>query len=550
MKDNKFTFNARHVAILALGSSTRCRDKIKEIYKSDELSYYEKYRKSEMKDDLLKEVYPAIDLEHINMLIGIFEEAYEKNDFSNIYEIIKSFNPRILRFVKNKTVVDIDEFMNKEFHENKFRKKVGDGIFFDESINEIEMFNEGAVLIYITKQKEQELTGFSLTRTIGHFKMLADNLARREFSKEIPVEVLNKVNELKAIFGLNDAFINRQSDLGNLFDNMIEYEIERRLSAKIGIDTFKKRGIHPDVYDTTRSSVFEKGLFKYIGTLTSFTSYFDIETNLSMSGVPINSKIVDRILYSCLNGKNGNKIPDSELGLLFVSELFIYSIAYHYNDLKYRYLHSEKEKYFDDITRLKSSLESKYNQLEEKEAEMTHVIENNKVTLTDKDNAITRLQNELREHKRLLEKSEKENHSLQQKLELASAENDMLYELLNRKNEIKVNNEEISYDLKIGFIQSKQQLAFFGGNKTTNNQLKGIFNNIIFFEKNTSDISSISNCGAVFINYQWIKHSLSYKIYAKAKKENIPFYYLTGTNTNKVIDQIYESLQTNVEKEV
>ena len=546
MKDNKFTFNARHVAILALGSSTRCRDKIKEIYKSDELSYYEKYRKSEMKDDLLKEVYPAIDLEHINMLIGIFEEAYEKNDFSNIYEIIKSFNPRILRFVKNKTVVDIDEFMNKEFHENKFRKKVGDGIFFDESINEIEMFNEGAVLIYITKQKEQELTGFSLTRTIGHFKMLA----RREFSKEIPVEVLNKVNELKAIFGLNDAFINRQSDLGNLFDNMIEYEIERRLSAKIGIDTFKKRGIHPDVYDTTRSSVFEKGLFKYIGTLTSFTSYFDIETNLSMSGVPINSKIVDRILYSCLNGKNGNKIPDSELGLLFVSELFIYSIAYHYNDLKYRYLHSEKEKYFDDITRLKSSLESKYNQLEEKEAEMTHVIENNKVTLTDKDNAITRLQNELREHKRLLEKSEKENHSLQQKLELASAENDMLYELLNRKNEIKVNNEEISYDLKIGFIQSKQQLAFFGGNKTTNNQLKGIFNNIIFFEKNTSDISSISNCGAVFINYQWIKHSLSYKIYAKAKKENIPFYYLTGTNTNKVIDQIYESLQTNVEKEV
>lgn len=550
MKDNKFIFNARHVAILALGSATRCRDKIEEIYKSDELSYYEKYRKSEMKDDLLKEVYPAIDLEHINMLIGIFEEAYEKNDFSNIYEIIKSFNPRILRFVKNKTVVDIDEFMNKEFYENKFRKKVGDGIFFDESINEIEMFNEAAVLIYIAKQKERELTGFSLTRTIGHFKMLADNLARREFSKQIPVEVLNNVNELKAIFGLNDAFINRQSDLGNLFDNMIEYEIERRLSDKIGIDTFKKRGIHPDVYDTTRSSVFEKGLFKYIGTLTSFTSYFDIETNLSMSGVPINSKIVDRILYSCLNGKNGNKIPDSELGLLFVSELFIYSIAYHYNDLKYRYLHSEKEKYFDGITRLKSSLESKYNQLEEKEAEMTQVIENNKVTLTDKDNAITRLQNELREHKRLLEKSEKENHSLQQKLELASAENDMLYDLLNRKNEIKANNEEISYDLKIGFIQSKQQLAFFGGNKTTNNQLKGIFNNIIFFEKNTSDISSISNCGAVFINYQWIKHSLSYKIYAKAKKENIPFYYLTGTNTNKVIDQIYESLQTNVEKEV
>lgn len=550
MKDNKFTFNARHVAILALGSSTRCRDKIKEIYKSDELSYYEKYRKSEMKDDLLKEVYPAIDLEHINMLIGIFEEAYEKNDFSNIYEIIKSFNPRILRFVKNKTVVDIDEFMNKEFHENKFRKKVGDGIFFDESINEIEMFNEAAVLIYITKQKEQELTGFSLTRTIGHFKMLADNLARREFSKEIPVEVLNKVNELKVIFGLNDAFIDRQSDLGNFFDNMIEYEIERMLSDKIGIDTFKKRGIHPDVYDTTRSSVFEKGLFKYIGTLTSFTSYFDIETNLSMSGVPINSKIVDRILYSCLNGKNGNKIPDSELGLLFVSELFIYSIAYHYNDLKYKYLHSEKEKYFDDITRLESSLESKYNQLEEKEAGMTQAIENNKVTLTNKDNEITRLQKELREHKRLLEKSEKENHSLQQKLELASAENDMLYELLNRKNEIKANNEEISYDLKIEFIQSKQQLAFFGGNKTTNNQLKGIFNNIIFFEKNTSDISSISNCGAVFINYQWIKHSLSYKIYAKAKKENIPFYYLTGTNTNKVIDQIYESLQTNVEKEV
>lgn len=34
MEDNKFIFNASNAAILALGATTRCRDKIEEIYES------------------------------------------------------------------------------------------------------------------------------------------------------------------------------------------------------------------------------------------------------------------------------------------------------------------------------------------------------------------------------------------------------------------------------------------------------------------------------------------------------------------------------------
>ena len=137
----KLTLDIRHLMVLALGSSERSQPTIKRIYRNNELYFYEKYKKSLLSNDELKEIYPAIDLEHINMLIGIVEDAYDNMNFTDIDEIIKAFNSRIFKFIKNQSIIDVDEFLDKEFFHSKHVKKQGTGLFFDEKFHEKQQKN-------------------------------------------------------------------------------------------------------------------------------------------------------------------------------------------------------------------------------------------------------------------------------------------------------------------------------------------------------------------------------------------------------------------------
>lgn len=543
MNDNKFAFNPKHAAILALGSSAKCRIKIEEIYKSDELVYYQKYKTSQLYEDKLKEIYPAIDLEHINMLIGIFEDAYEKNDFNDIYVIVKELNPRILKFLKNKTVIDIDEFLNREFFNNKYKRKIGTGIFFDESVNEGEMYKEAYVLFYVASLNNQCIEGLYKQRVIENYSILQNSLSIHKMVNQPTENALKRLDEFKLLFGLDDVFINRQKSLGDLFDNLIEYQIEAKLCSQVGKDNFQKYGVPISLYDSIRKSIFKTGVFKYIGSYCGFTPLLNFEADLSLASVPINSEITNKIILACINSLKGNNIPETEAGLLLISELYMYAIIYHYNELKDKYLHSEKEKYFEDITNLRNSLNTQYEQLLSKQSEANDIIKRNKTELDDLKKKLAEVNSSLRTTELKLKKKDDELKRINDVNKKLYIENDMLYELLNRDSNTPT---EASYTEKLSFIQSKR-LALFGGNKATINLLKSQFEKIIIFEKNTSDISSIKSCDAVFVNYQWLKHSLSYKLYSLAKTEKIPFIYISGTNIEKIVNQMYDALLTTDE---
>lgn len=539
MDRNDSAFNLKHAAILALGSSVKCRNSIEEIYKTDELNFYNTYKLSPMYNDKVKEIYPAIDLEHINMLIGIFENAYRRCDFNSIYTIAKVLNPRILKFLKNKTIVNIDEFLENEFFRSKYRKRVGNGIFFDESINEGERFKEATVLFYLASLNRQSVEGLYKNRIIGNYYKLVNSLLIHKMAEKPTACDLVKMNELKQSLGLSDDFINRQNNLGDLFDNLIEYQVEAELCRKIGTDTFKKLGVTPSLYDATRTSVFKSGLFKYIGTFTKFTPLLNFETDLSMASIPISQELIDKFIFTCVNAQKENHIPEQEMGLLLTSMLYMYAIIHHYNELKEKYLYSEKEKYFDDITNLKENLNNQLDLLLAKENEIDDIIKKNTSELKELKEKLATATSDLRTMGHEMCKKEDELKKVKDENESLNAKNEMLYELLQMNFENPPS--QIPYAEKLHFIQSKK-IAFFGGNKTTIHQLKNQFEKLIVFEKNTSDISSIISCDAVFVNYQWLKHSLSYKLYSLAKTEKIPFVYISGTNIEKIVTQMYDIL--------
>lgn len=542
MTNNEFIFDIQLAAILSLGSSKVCQKTIKTIYVQNEIYFYEYYKNSKYKDNQLKEIYSAIDLEHINMLIGIFDEAYKTENFVNVNEVIKSLNPRIFKFIKNKNIVAIDEFIEKEFFKSKYRKKVGTGIFFDESFSEQELYANAAVLVYIADRNEQRIAGLYKEQLNQYFTRLEKALFIKQASLKPNAKMINEIDKLKSKLGLTDDFINRQPDLGTFLDNLIEYEIESNACKAIGLEKLKKEGMSPDFYKTTRKNVFKHGLFKYIGVYNIFAPLFDIETDLSLSKTPINSLIINQILFSCVNAMKGNDVPETEVDILFISELFLYSLSYHYNELKDTYLHSEKEKYFDDITSLRDSLNSKYNTIIEEEKELTEKVKSCEKALLNRNIEISQIKSELSSLNKINKKQENQLEKYKNSLEEKQQELDLLYDLLKTKESV---SNDVAYDDKVKYIKSKK-IAMFGGNKTTLKQLASLLGNISFYEKNTSDLSALSQCDAIFINYEWLKHSVSFKMWSYAKKANIPFYYTIGTNISKLIDQIYDSLITQI----
>jgi len=535
--ENKRKINIRHAVILSLGSAVQCIKIINEIYESNELYYYEMYKKSSMKNDLIKEHYPANNLESINKLIGIFENDYENNSFNNIDIIIKAFNPRIFKYLKNKTIVDIDEFLDKEFFNNKFKNKVGDGLFFDENLNENEIYNNSIVLIYLARRNDIEVVGTYANQTFLFFEKKIYSLIIKKISKNPRPFIQELMEKIRKDLNLTNEFIKRQPDLGTFLDNLIEYKIEEILITQHG-QNYKKYGVLPELYNKARDQVFKMDFYRYIGVFTLACSLQDIDSELFMETVPINNEVVDKILFSCANANKGNKVPESEIPLLFIAELFVYSLSYHYNDLKYKFIHSQKQKYFDDVTKLRDMLTEKYEKVLLDEKNLNKKLVENESKVKNMQDEILKLKDELRYYTKKNEKQEKIIAEEKELLDGYKQENEILLDQIG----IADIESDIPYEDMINAIKDNK-IALVGGNKSSLAKLKKQFTNLIVIEKNTDDIAGINACKAIFINYQWLKHSLVYKIWSEAKVENVPIFYLSGTNIKQIVIQIYNSLK-------
>jgi len=493
--------------------------------------------------DELKEIYLANDLEHINMLIGIFEDAYINDDFTNVDLIIKELNPRIFKFIKNKTVIDIDEFVNREFFSNKIRKKVGTGKYFDENFSEEEICNNTTALVYVAIRLKIKFYGEYIEKTYEHYQMLVNSFLQSMRFKYYgdSIEIKENIIKLKEKLNITDEFINRQENVGTFLDNYIEYEIENEFALKYGTEKFDDVQFFYPKYKSFRDYLFTQKKLRYIGVLTIFTPLFGIEANVFLNKVPINTEVVDKILYSCIGAIESNKVPESELNILFAAELYLYALIEEYNQLKYKYLNSEKDKYFDDITALKENLEIKYKELEEKENELILRATEAEEKYKSVEEQIKNQSGEIRRLSKLVEKQEKIIEQSEEKITNKDYEIEILKSIIeNQKNEV----ISISLEAQVNYLKNKK-IAIFGGNKSSIKQLNDLLNNIVVFEVNTKDISSVNNCDVIFINYQWMKHSLFYKIDSLKNKTKTPIFYISGTNVKQIIGQMYQCIKNS-----
>lgn len=538
----KLTLDIRHLMVLALGSSEKSQPTIKQIYRNNELYFYEKYKKSLLSNDELKEIYPAIDLEHINMLIGIIEDAYDNMNFANIDEIIKAFNPRIFKFIKNKSIIDVDEFLDKEIFHSKHIKKQGTGLFFDEKFDETYIFNTAAILTYVAVRNGLGIKGVFVERVYRYYQNLANSLYQQYRVEKIPEDLIPKIELLKKEYNLEDDFVNRQETVGNLFNNLIEYSIEKKMIDHYGYDLFKKRGMTTEEYDRERTKIFKVGMYRYLGIINMFLPIFGIEGNIFFSKIPVNSDIVNRVLFSCLSAMTCNNVPKENLDQLIISELLIYGLAHQYKELKQSYLFSEKEKYFDDLSLLKQETEKKHNELIQKEEELNLILSKSTSELQEIKEKNTEKDNTIRNLKKQIEKIEKENEKLKGSLLKQKEENDILKKVIesNEKDII-----EISLDEKLETLNTKK-IAIIGGNTNAFKQLKGYLMNVTAYYNSTDDLSGLENYDAIFINHQWISHSLFNKVWSLRNKINVPIRFISGTNAKQIIDKIYIELKENV----
>lgn len=530
--------NIRYLAIISLGSSIRCKDIITEIYKEKELYFYKKYRDSKLKEDQLKEIYAATDLERINMLIGIFEDAYERSDFSNIDKIVKTFNPRIQKTLKNETIANVDEFIDREFIHNKYIKKVGTGLFFNEIVSEVEIISTGVVFLYMAVRNGLEITGYFINRLSYVCQVMEESTAKFGKIGRITDSHRKVIDQLKQKFKLEDDFVNRQTSLGNMLTNLIEYRTEEKLISRIGLEKLKQNGYSSEVYDSTRNGLFTESYFKYIGAINSLLPYFGVGGDYFFEKVPINSKIIDTILEACIRANINNRIEEEEIPALFITELMIYGLEQQYAELKHLYLNSEKDKYYDDLTNLieennkkKEELEAYEQKIVSERSTIKKELENSQRLNKEKDETIRQLRKQL-------EKTSKENTDLEQTLLKQQKANEILKEVCSAKIEEK---SSVTFEERLSTLNSKR-IAIVGGNTNAFKQLKKYLPNITAYYSETADLSALNNLDAVFINHEWISHSLFYKVWNVKDKMNGSLYFISGTNVKQIISQMYNQI--------
>lgn len=530
--------NIRYLAIISLGSSIRCKDIITEIYKEKELYFYKKYRDSKLKEDQLKEIYAATDLERINMLIGIFEDAYERSDFSNIDKIVKTFNPRIQKTLKNETIANVDEFIDREFIHNKYIKKVGTGLFFNEIVSEVEIISTGVVFLYMAVRNGLEITGYFINRLSYVCQVMEESTAKFGKIGRITDSHRKVIDQLKQKFKLEDDFVNRQTSLGNMLTNLIEYRTEEKLISRIGLEKLKQNGYSSEVYDSTRNGLFTESYFKYIGAINSLLPYFGVGGDYFFEKVPINSKIIDTILEACIRANINNRIEEEEIPALFITELMIYGLEQQYAELKHLYLNSEKDKYYDDLTNLieennkkKEELEAYEQKILSERSTIKKELENSQRLNKEKDETIRQLRKQL-------EKTSKENIDLEQTLLKQQKANEILKEVCSTKIEEK---SSVTFEERLSTLNSKR-IAIVGGNTNAFKQLKKYLPNITAYYSETADLSALNNLDAVFINHEWISHSLFYKVWNVKDKMNGSLYFISGTNAKQIISQMYNQI--------
>ena len=530
--------NIRHAFIISVGLSRNCWDTVNEIYAKDEEKYYERYINSGFVNDAIKNLFTIRVEEIINKTIGIVEDCYAINNFIKLERIIRQIHPSILNFVKkSNSTVELEKF------KDRYLASPFTGEILDE-LSESDVFAIIVSVIYASQLYGKDVGG---TVTVKLFQDYWNGFTRKAYlsynrykTTHFGEDWTKEIEEAYKVLDLDPKKEVKEDKLELFVDAYIEKYVRKKCEEE-GFTISKDGNLPYNSYKDIRSNIFTLKPTNYIGAFSRLMDTLGIDCMDAFNDTPMNKDILNMVFKDLALSKLGNNITDEESALYAISAIFIYNLAFLYNDAKELYLKKSKEEKYRDLRALEEKVNKEKEELDKK-------IEKSKDVVNIKDYKLKQLEAELKLLRKENVKLTADNTKLvtetkKQLMEIEELNKDkaILLEVINSIESNDEGEEEVSLEEMIEYI-NKYKVGIFGGKKNIKNLGEAI-DNVNFYENMTQDISSIKNLDMVFINSSFFNHAFTNKVIANKEKFKIPFGYISGTNINKIIKTIYMNLK-------
>ena len=522
--------NVRHALVIGLALNRNCADTINEIYYKNEKLYHDAYLNSGLHNDLLKKIFTMKTEDMINKLSGIVEVCYKKNDYLLIEKIIRKVHPSIVNFVKKSNVVDLDKF-NLTYNLT--------------NLTEDENFSCGIALLYLTNLYGKQLSGnsylyFILNKWQSYISILTDGLIEYSPTNKKDEEFINE----QIAKGYDLFMSNKDDNIDCSLELFISEDIEKRVFDKLGIDYNKNitelLDVTIDEYEEVRNNEFNVGINRYIGSFSRYIHSLGLDSADIFVDTKITNKILENMFIDFSYSIKGNNVSEDSRELYIASCIFIYNLVSLYKECKDIYLNKVSEDKYKELKSMEESLTKEKEKFNAKVFETKLTIKENKKEIEELKKKLKELE---RENKKLSSNAIKDKDtikSLKQDLNSSKGIITELQDHLRNIENIALTKEEINLDDKIEYI-NEYKIGIFGGMtsiKTLSNKLE----NIVYYNSQNQDISSINTLDMVFVNSDFINHAFTNKIKSVSSKLDVPMKYISGTNDDLIIETIYTEL--------
>ena len=497
--------------IIYVGSHSKCFDIIDEIYKKYETKFWNYYIKSKYRNLKVKNLYHVAEIDSINKLIGILE-GYRNGDISilQIEAIIKKLHPSIVKYCKKKPEVDPYQFiMNYGLKD------------------ETESYLAAVIIAmsFLSNEYQADFIGSSyITRKIV-FPWRRDAKVSLEMQDVISKEMRLETIEEEPIEEFDFISFDEENTMsyGIITNKFIE-----RLTLKEGID-FDKNAPMILLLQLKILAKSEMNIFQVLNTVPTTDDLIYIVSTM--------------IFFKQLS-------PTFESGYEQLSYLlqliFLLVLGDQYKSTKELYLNTSKEEKYQSILEQEALLHESRAEFLRKESNLAEQLR--KIEEENK-----KLKAQLQEQNQCIMKKERECNQqaqeieeLKEKLEDVKKLNVDLMEIKSYVAEKDLKNLPSTQEM-IQYL-NQYKLIIFGGYDSTNLQLQTTLTDISVINHTVNmDISKAKNVDFIFVNTGWFSHPLYEQVTKLCKLNNKKFYYISGTNFELIIKQMYTIMIENEE---
>lgn len=514
----------RYILLLAFSRNRTlsARKKIDEIYKKKQEKYCRLYKNSEFFQHPYFDQFSTQTLIGFKKIVGIFLEAEQSDDYSNLLSIAKKMNNPLYRYFSSSKELDGDRMFKLLF-------------------SNLEPGSIGII---------DNVTGVML------LKFLTERV--RDNSNTIPVKwdwlmeslgVNTYIQQCNEPFKINDAFANKEvqgtmkqltkefriKEANYSIDYISASEVTREMRKKIEENGYTENTIPEDLRRKYSKNLYSAGgnsaLLLFLLTVTNELGF---PRDAMVPSIPVEEW--NRFLFIFSANFSGSGIEESEKEKLFWVCMYLFGMAREYRNTR--------EILYDEI-----SIQSTFFDKEDENSNTLSELKAAKKEIAQLKAEKMRLEIQLQQVHGLQREFEKERARLQQQIasvtdiEEKSAE---LRRFLLESESKQVEWEAVSFETQKELL-SAQDIVIIGGQPSWIKRMKAVYPNFVYFhcDNLSSDLSSLNKKELkVFFQTAYNSHSMYERVSKQMQHNSKPLYYLNETgNVERTTEAMCRSLR-------